>query len=88
MEVLLDNTFVGIHQKYRDMGISNRLQGFDDRKFLHRLAHIFTTPHPGSIDERIGLPAPLIVDVDTVTGRSRLVENNHPVLAKQSIDEG
>ena len=66
----------------------DRLQGLDDRKFLHYAAGLAAAADAGGVDQRVAPAVALEGNFYTVPGRARLVEDQYPVFAQQAVDEG
>ena len=77
MQVLLNNPLMGIQRQDHHLGIGDGFQGFDNREFLYRFTHIFALSNASSVDQRIAPTAALVIDINAITSRARLIKDHH-----------
>ena len=70
------------------MRLFNRIQRFDDGELLGDFAHVLTPPDTRGVNQYVRLAAALEGDLDSITGRARLIKDHHTVFAQQAIDQG
>ena len=78
---------MGVQRQDDHLCVGDCLEGFDNRKFLYRLADVFASAYTGGIDQRVALTPALVVNVDAIAGRARLVVDHHPLFSEQAIHQ-
>ena len=87
VRVLLGDVLPRIEHQDHDVGILDRLQGLHHRELLRRLVDLAAAAQAGGVDQRVGPPAALELDVDAVAGRAGLVEGDDALLAEEGVDQ-
>ncbi len=82
--VLVGDVLTRVEHQYHHVGVLDRLQGLDDGELLHGLFDLAAAPQPRRVDESVGPPAALEIDMDAVAGGAGLVESDHPFLAEHA----
>ena len=78
---------MGIQRQDHHLCVGDCLEGFNNRELLYRFADVFAFAHTGGIDQRVALGPALVVNVDAIAGRARLVEDHHPLFPEQAIHQ-
>ena len=84
-DVLFGYAFLGIEHGNHDLCTFYGLQCLDDAEFLDRFVHTGLATYSRRIDKQVLAIVALERNRDTVTRRTRLVEYDHPLLAKQAV---
>ena len=87
VRVLVGDVLARVEHQDHHLRILDRLQGLDDRELLGRLVDLSAASQPGRVDQGVGAPGALEIDVDAVAGGAGLVEGDDPVFAEDGVDQ-
>ncbi len=86
--ILVRDTLLCVEYQQHDVGLLHRLQRLDHTELLYHLADARATAHTRRIDQRVSLSIALERDIDTVSGRTGLIECHHPVFTEEPVHQG
>src|SRR5471030_535170 len=87
VQVVIDDTLAGIHHEDHDVGVLDRLQGFDHGELFNFFVDLAALAHTCGVDQRVLLVVTLERDVDTVARGARLVIDDNPVFTEHAVDQ-
>ena len=85
--ILLGNVLPRIEHQDNHLRVLDRLQCLDHRELLDGFEDSAAAAQAGGVNQRVFLAAALEIDFDGIARRSRLVESDDPVFAKQRVDQ-
>ena len=88
MQILFNQTFVGVNHQHHNISVINCLEGFNNGEFLNRQFNIFAFANTGGVDQRVLFAVTFVIDINAVASGASFIKNHHAVFTEQAIDQG
>ena len=86
--VLIGDAFPSIQEVNHNMRLFNSLHGLDDTKLLDRFSNLAAAPNPRRVNQGVTLTMAFKRNFNTVPSGPWRVKDDHPLLTKETIDQG